>query len=53
MKKEIKKDIKKLLMFHDIDEFNCETYKYLVNNIVEYIINDITPMKYAKLKIEK
>ena len=28
-------------MFHDIDEFNCETYKYLVNNIVEYIINDV------------
>lgn len=40
-KKEIKKDIKKLLMFHDIDEFSNEDYKYLVNNIVEYITNDI------------
>ena len=40
-KKEIKKDIKPLLMFHDIDEFSNEDYKYLVNNIVEYIIDDV------------
>jgi hypothetical protein len=40
-KKEIKKDIKQLLMFHDIDEFSNEDYKYLVNNIVEYIIDDV------------
>ena len=40
-KKEIKKDIKQLLMFHDIDEFSNEDYKYRVNNIVEYITNDV------------
>tara|TARA_Y100000004_G_scaffold144480_1_gene164584 strand:- start:3 stop:149 length:147 start_codon:yes stop_codon:yes gene_type:complete len=40
-KKEIKKNIKKILMFHDIDEFSNEDYKYLVNNIVEYITDDI------------
>ena len=40
-KKEIKKDIKQLLKFHDIDEFSNEDYKYLVNNIVEYIIDDV------------
>ena len=46
-KKEIKKDIKQLLMFHDIDEFSNEDYKYLVNNIVEYITDDI--MKKIKM----
>ena len=40
-KKEIKKDIRQLLMFHDIDEFSNEEYNYLVNNIVEYITNDV------------
>tara|TARA_B000000565_G_C23677675_1_gene336744 strand:+ start:656 stop:802 length:147 start_codon:yes stop_codon:yes gene_type:complete len=40
-KKEIKKNIKKILMFHNIDEFSNEDYKYLVNNIVEYITDDI------------
>ena len=40
-KKEIKKDIKQLLMFHEIDEFSNEDYKYLVKNIVEYITDDV------------
>lgn len=50
-KKEIKKDIKQLLMFHDIDEFSNEDYKYLVNNIVEYITNNkVINDKFCKCK---
>lgn len=41
--KQVKKDIKQLLNFHEIDEFSNEDYKYLVKNLVNYIKDDCYP----------
>jgi hypothetical protein len=40
-KEQIKKDIKQLLNFHEIDEFSNEDYKDLVKNLVNYIKDDL------------